>query len=43
MCIVALLRLTLGAVLWPEPDVERMFMYPKITGRLGHGLIRLDR
>jgi hypothetical protein len=40
--ILDLLLLTLCTVICPDPGVERICMYTKITGRLGNGLIRLD-
>jgi hypothetical protein len=42
MFVLDLLLLTLCTVIFPDPGVERIFIDPKITGRLGNGLIRLD-
>jgi len=42
MFVLDLLLLTLCTVIFPDPGVERIVIDPKLTGRLGNGLIRLD-
>src|SRR5215475_287529 len=42
MFVLDLLLLPLGAVIFPNPRVERVFIHAKVTRGLGNGLIRLD-
>ena len=43
MFILDLLVLALHPVIFPDPGMEGVLIDPKVTGRLGNGLIRLDR
>src|SRR5215475_1341895 len=42
MFVLDLLLLPLGAVIFPNPRVERVFIHAKVTRGLGNRLIRLD-
>src|SRR5215475_14395986 len=42
MFVLDLLLLPLGAVIFPNPRVERVFIHAKVTRGLGNGLLRLD-
>src|SRR5262249_30257952 len=41
MFVLALLLLTLGTVIFPDPDGQCVFIHAKVRRRLGNGLSRL--
>src|ERR671925_2320193 len=42
MFVLDLLLLPLGAVICPDPGVQRVFIHTQVTRGLGNGLIRLN-